>query len=94
VVLPVSADALPFAERVRDALAERGVRVEMDVREEKIGYRVRDAEVHKIPYMAVVGEREAKEGVVAVRARGKGMVGTRPLDSFVAEIVDEAVAGR
>jgi threonyl-tRNA synthetase len=66
----------------------------MDVREEKIGYRVRDAEVHKIPYMAVVGEREAKEGVVAVRARGKGMVGTRPLDSFVAEIVDEAVAGR
>jgi threonyl-tRNA synthetase len=94
VVLPVSADALPYAERVAAALAERSIRVEIDPREEKIGYRVREAEVHKVPYMAVVGEREAKEGVVAVRARGKGMVGTRPLDAFVAEIVDEATAAR
>jgi threonyl-tRNA synthetase len=94
VVLPVSADALPYAERVTAALSERSIRVEIDPREEKIGYRVREAEVHKVPYMAVVGEREAKEGVVAVRARGKGMVGTRPLDAFVAEIVDEAGAGR
>jgi threonyl-tRNA synthetase len=94
VVLPVSAEAVPYAERVVAALAERSIRVEIDSREEKIGYRVRDAEVHKVPYMAVVGEREAKEGVVAVRARGRGMVGTRPLETFVAEIVDEVAAGR
>ena len=94
VVLPVNADAMPFAERVRAALVAGGVRVEMDAREEKIGYRVREAEVHKVPYMAVVGEREAKEGVVAVRAHGKGMVGTKPLDDFVREVVDEAkIAG-
>jgi threonyl-tRNA synthetase len=93
-VLPVNADAMPFAERVRAALVAGGVRVEMDAREEKIGYRVREAEVHKVPYMAVVGEREAKEGVVAVRAHGKGMVGTKPLDDFVREVVDEAkIAG-
>ena len=65
----------------------------MDAREEKIGYRIREAEVHKIPYMAVVGEREAKDGVVAVRARGKGMVGTQALDAFVAEVVDAAAGG-
>lgn len=94
VVLPVSAEALPFAGEVRDALLARGVRVEMDAREEKIGYRVREAEVHKIPFMAVVGEREAKDGVVAVRARGKGMVGTKALGDFVTEIVDEVAAGR
>lgn len=94
VVLPVSSDTLPFAEQVRDALAAQGIRVEMDAREEKIGYRVREAEVHKIPFMAVVGEREAQEGLVAVRARGKGMVGTKPLADFVTEIVDEAAAGR
>jgi threonyl-tRNA synthetase len=93
VVLPVSNDTLAFAEKVRDALAAKGVRVEMDAREEKIGYRVREAEVHKIPYMAVVGEREAKEGLVAVRVRGKGMVGTQPVDAFVAEVVDAAAAG-
>ena len=94
VVLPVSNDTLAFAETVRDALAEKGVRVEMDAREEKIGYRVREAEVHKIPYMAVVGEREAKDGVVAVRARGQGMVGTRPVEAFVAEVVDAVESGR
>ncbi len=94
VVLPISPEAMPFAEQVRDALANRGIRVEMDAREEKIGYRVREAEVHKIPFMAVVGEREAKEGVVAVRARGKGMAGTQPLDAFVAEVVDAVAAGR
>ncbi len=94
VVLPVNADAVPFAERVREALVAGGIRVEMDAREEKIGYRVREAEVHKVPYMAVVGEREAKEGVVAVRAHGKGMVGTKPLDDFIREVVDEAkIAG-
>ncbi len=94
VVLPVSNDTLGFAERVRDALSVAGVRVEMDAREEKIGYRVREAEVHKVPYMAVVGEREAKEGVVAVRVRGKGMVGTKPIEAFVTEVVDEVAAGR
>ena len=94
VVLPVNAAAMPFAERVRESLAANGIRVEMDAREEKIGYRVRDGEVHKVPYMAVVGEREATDGVVAVRARGKGMVGTKPLEDFVREVVDEAkVAG-
>jgi threonyl-tRNA synthetase len=93
VVLPITSEALPYAQRVRDALAERGIRVEMDAREEKIGYRVREAEIQKVPYMAVVGEREAKEEAVAVRTHGKGVVGTKPLASFVTEIVDEAGAG-
>jgi threonyl-tRNA synthetase len=67
--------------------------VEVDAREEKIGYRIREAEVQKVPYMAVVGAREAADGNVSVRAHGRGDLGQRPLDAFVAELVDDATAG-
>jgi threonyl-tRNA synthetase len=92
-VLPVTAAALPYAERVAAALRDRGVRVEVDRRDEKIGYRIREAELQKVPYMAVVGEREAKEGRVSVRAHGRGDLGPKPLETFVAEMVDEVAAG-
>ncbi|MDH5269032.1 MAG: His/Gly/Thr/Pro-type tRNA ligase C-terminal domain-containing protein, partial [Candidatus Krumholzibacteria bacterium] len=90
VVLPITADAVPYAEKVRAALREAGVRAGMDARDEKIGYRIREAEVQKVPYMAVVGMREAEAGVVAVRAHGRGDQGQKALAAFVEEIVDEA----
>jgi threonyl-tRNA synthetase len=93
-VLPVTNEAQPFAEEVLAALRAQGIRAEMDAREEKIGYRIREAEVQKVPYMAVVGAREAQGRLVAVRAHGKGDLGARPLDGFVTELVDEAAAGR
>lgn len=94
MVLPVGADASIHAETVASALREAGIRVEMDARDEKIGYRIREAEMQKIPFMAVVGAREAAEGKVSVRAHGRGDLGQKPLRDFVAEIVDEAAAGR
>jgi threonyl-tRNA synthetase len=94
VVLPVMADAQPFAEQVLAELRAKGIRAEIDGREEKIGYRIREAEMQKVPYMAVVGEREAKDGLVAVRAHGKGDLGQKPLAAFVTELVDEAAGGR
>jgi threonyl-tRNA synthetase len=94
VVLPVMGDAQPFAEEVAAELRAKGIRVEIDGREEKIGYRIRDAEMQKIPYMAVVGAREAKDGLVAVRAHGRGDLGQKPLGTFVTELVDEASGGR
>jgi threonyl-tRNA synthetase len=66
----------------------------MDAREEKIGYRIREAEMQKVPYMAVVGAREAKDGLVAVRAHGRGDLGAKPLAAFVTELVDEAAGAR
>jgi threonyl-tRNA synthetase len=94
VVLPVSAEAAEYAETVASTLRDAGIRVETDPRDEKIGYRIREAEVHKIPYMAVVGAREAAEGKVSVRAHGRGDLGSKPLASFVAEMVDEAAVAR
>jgi threonyl-tRNA synthetase len=93
-VLPVTSEALPHAEGVLAALRAKGIRAEMDARDEKIGYRIREAEMQKVPYMAVVGVREAKDGLVAVRAHGRGDLGQKPLDTFVAELVDEATGGQ
>ena len=94
VVLPITGEANSFAQTVADALRAAGIRAEIDAREEKIGYRIREAEVRKVPYMAVVGAREARDGVVAVRAHGRGDLGPKPLAGFVAEIVDEVAGGR
>ncbi len=93
-VLPITSEAVPYAEKAVAALREAGIRTDLDARDEKIGYRIREAEVQKVPYMAVVGVREAAEGKVAVRAHGRGDLGPKPLEQFVAEIVDEAAGGR
>jgi len=88
-VLPVSDEAVAYAEEVKQRLSEAGVRCEIDRREEKIGYKIREAEMQKVPYMLVLGAREVGTGMVAVRARSKGDLGQKSLDDFVAEIVDE-----
>jgi len=93
-VLPVTSEALPFAEHVAAELRAKGIRAEIDGREEKIGYRIREAEMQKVPYMAVVGTREAAESKVAVRAHTRGDLGQKPLADFVTELVDEVGAGR
>jgi threonyl-tRNA synthetase len=94
VVLPITAEAGEYAQTVAEALRAAGIRTGLDAREEKIGYRIREAEMQKIPYMAVVGKREAADGVVAVRAHGQGDLGQKPLEGFVREIVDEASGAR
>ncbi|MBI2874673.1 MAG: threonine--tRNA ligase [Firmicutes bacterium] len=90
---PVQVRVLPIADRhhdygaeVRRKLEEHGARVEVDRRNEKIGYKIRDAELQKIPYMLVVGDREAAEGKVAVRQREKGDLGPMPVEEFAARI--------
>ncbi len=89
-VLPVAEEAAGYAATVCSRLEDAGIRVEVDVRPEKIGYKIREAEVLKIPYMLVVGAREAGTGEVAVRAHGRRDLGTRSLDRFISEVVDEA----
>ena len=72
ILLPISNVFNEYAKVVQSALAKEGIRVEIDERHEKIGRKIRDAEVNKIPYMAILGEREMEENAVAIRQQGKG----------------------
>ena len=85
VVLPISDRHLEFATGVRDQLAAAGLRVELDDRQEKIGYKIREAQLQKVPYMLVAGDREAAEGTVSVRSRSGGDLGARAVGAFIAD---------
>ena len=88
-VLPVSAKHLDYARGVFDRLRAAGVRAELDDRSEKLGYKIREAQVEKIPYMLVVGEREAREGTASVRKRSGEDLGAIAIDRFLAEVTAE-----
>ena len=90
IVLPISDRFAPVAEGVGDALRAGGVRVELDGRTESIGRKIREAELRKIPYMLVVGEREAADGTVAVRERHGGDLGNLPVADLVARIAAQS----
>jgi threonyl-tRNA synthetase len=83
VILPIADRHLPHAEAVRARLAAAGLRVDLDGRVEKIGYKIREAQLQKIPYMLVIGDREAADGTVAVRSRTGGDQGARSVDAFL-----------
>jgi threonyl-tRNA synthetase len=89
VVLPISDRHLAYAAGVRDRLAAAGLRVELDERQEKIGYKIREAQLQKVPYMLVTGDREAAEGTVSVRGRAEGDLGARAVDAFIADALEE-----
>ncbi len=89
VVLPISDRHLEYAGRVRDQLGAAGLRVDLDDRQEKIGYKIREAQLQKIPYMLVTGDREAAEGGVAVRSRTGGDLGARPVAEFLTAALEE-----
>jgi threonyl-tRNA synthetase len=84
IVLPISDRHLEYGASVRDRLVAAGLRAELDERQEKIGYKIREAQLQKIPYMLVVGDREAAEGTVSVRERSGGDKGSRAIDAFIA----------
>jgi len=88
-VLPITDDHLEYASRVHGDMKRSGIRVELDDRREKIGYKIRDWESKKVPYMLVVGERERSSGSVAVRQHKKGDIGSMGLSTFIEKIKDE-----
>lgn len=89
MVIPVTQGNIEYAEKVRTELGEAGLRAECDLRDEKLGYRIRDAQMQRVPYMLVVGDREAAENAVAVRVRGGGDRGAMPLGKFEEELLAE-----
>ena len=92
VLLPIADRHTAYAAGVRDRLAAAGVRVELDARQEKIGYKIREAQLQKIPYMLVAGDREAAEGTVSVRSRTGGDLGARSVDDFIQQAQAEVAA--
>jgi len=88
-VLPISDSQLEYAKGVVAKLKAAGMRVELDDRNEKIGYKIREAQLEKVPYMLVVGDKEVEAGAVAVRSRKNGDMGAMPADEFIAKLVLE-----
>ena len=88
-ILPITDRTVDYSNELAAKLDEYGVRVEVDARNEKIGFKIREAQMQKIPYMLVIGDKEAEEGTVAVRSRKEGDLGAMALDAFIAKITEE-----
>ena len=88
-VLPISDKFMEYGEKVTQTLLDAGIRAELDHRSEKIGYKIREAQMQKIPYMLVVGQKEEEQGCVSVRSRFAGDEGQKSLEDFIAAIHEE-----
>lgn len=88
-ILPINDQCVDYAKSICDLLLENGVRAEMDERNEKIGKKIRDAEIAKIPYMLIIGEKEMKENKVSLRVQGKGDAGQQSPEEFLQKIKAE-----
>ena len=88
-ILPIADSHVEYANEVKEKLEDVGVRVEIDDRNEKIGYKIREAQLEKIPYMLVIGDKEKEAGTVGVRSRKDGDIGAMDIDEFIAKVVEE-----
>lgn len=87
-ILPITDNQHDYAYEVKEKLQTKGIRVEVDDRNEKTGYKIREAQLQKIPYMLIVGEKEIEGNTVSIRSREDGDVGVKAVDEFVKEILD------
>ena len=85
-VIPVSEKSMDYATGVYEKLRAAGIRTELDHKDEKVGYKIRQAQLEKVPFMLVLGEKEAAEGAITVRSRDKGDLGSAQLDEFIADV--------
>ncbi|MFA6075887.1 MAG: threonine--tRNA ligase [Negativicutes bacterium] len=90
-VMPITDRSLEYSHTVVERLKRQGIRVELDSRNEKIGYKIRQAQMEKIPYMLVIGDKEAEAGEVAVRQRGQNDIGTMSLEVFIERVLKDNV---
>lgn len=88
-IMPISDRGLEYAKKLEASLMSEMVRVEVDSRSEKIGYKIREAQLEKVPYMVIIGDKELEDGTVSVRSRKNGDMGTMTPDEFVALICEE-----
>ncbi len=88
-VLPITDKQLDYAKEVYNKILEKGIRVELDSRQEKLGYKIREAQMAKVPYILVIGDKEIEANAVGVRARSEGDIGQVSAEEFIARIEDE-----
>ncbi len=88
-ILPLSDKYIDYAKEIKASLRREGVRVEIDDRNEKIGRKIREAELSRVPYMLILGEKEMEDAKLSVRRQGKGDMGVQLLEEFMNSIVDE-----
>ncbi|MBR3512151.1 MAG: threonine--tRNA ligase [Clostridia bacterium] len=88
-ILSIADRHVDYAEEVKEKLHKAGIRVSVDSRQEKIGYKIREAQISKIPYMLIIGDKEVEAKAVGVRSREEGDMGDMPLDDFVKKVIDE-----
>ena len=88
-ILPVSDKSHDYAVSVYEALKAAGIRTELDKRDEKIGYKIREAQLKKVPYMLILGENESRDNTISVRSRDNGDLGSNTLDKFIEDIKKE-----
>lgn len=91
-ILPISDKFMDYANTILNKLKKADIRAEIDDRNEKIGKKIRDTELARVPYMLVIGEKEMNEGKAAVRRQGKGDLGAKDVDEFIAEIKEEIIS--
>ena len=88
-ILPVTDRAKEYGESIADKLTNMGIRVTVDNRNEKIGYKIRQAQLEKIPYFFIVGDKEVEDNTVSLRSRKDGDMGASPLNDVISKIVEE-----
>src|SRR5579872_2337595 len=89
IVLPIADRHLEYAQSVAQRLRDRGLRAELDGRTESVGRKIREAELRKIPYMLVAGDREEEAGEISLREHGRGDTGSVPVEDFIARLQDQ-----
>jgi threonyl-tRNA synthetase len=88
-ILTIVDKHIPYAQSLLSRLEEKGIRAELDIRNEKVGFKIREAQMEKVPYMLVIGDKEMETGQVAVRSRKNGDMGALPVEAFIEKITDE-----
>ena len=89
ILLPIADRHHQYAKSIQDKLQQQDIRVELDYRNEKIGFKIREAEVQKIPYMIIIGDKELENDKISVRHKGEGDLGSINLSEFQAKILQE-----
>ena len=88
-ILPISEKQHNYAKKLEKEMKEKGLRVELDDRSEKIGYKIREAQLEKVPYMVIVGQKEEEENMLSVRSRKDGDIGSMQTNKFIEKILEE-----
>ena len=88
-ILPIADTHIPYSKKIKEKLEEKGIRVELDDRSEKVGYKIREAQLQKITYMLIIGDKEIENNAVGVRSRKDGDIGQMQLEEFINRAVKE-----